>query len=215
MNAPRDESRDPPFVPLPRLDHRATAPDADDDDDETPIVLASPPRPARASPRARTSTTRTSTTSSSERPSRRALPTRLWTNASHRADARARQTHSTFQDSSKYPHAPTPRARRRFERVDIVPLDVAPLDASRRRAVRRDGMEPPPPDPETPASALDGGGYVFVLELATLETAKVGKGHASSTATTTPTLFDDTGNSREIIDRTFVIRRCWRSWTRR
>ena len=39
-------------------------------------------------------------------------------------------------------------------------------------------MEPPPPDPETPASALDGGGYVFVLELATLETAKVGKGYA-------------------------------------
>src|SRR6056300_284916 len=47
-----------------------------------------------------------------------------------------------------------------------------PLDAT------HDGMEPPPPDPETPASALDGGGYVFVLELATLETAKVGKGYA-------------------------------------
>ena len=76
-------------------------------------------------------------------------------------------------------------------------------------------MEPPPPDPETPASALDGGGYVFVLELATLETAKVGKGYAILNRDDHANFIRRHGNSREIIDRTFVIRRCWRSWTRR
>ena len=42
----------------------------------------------------------------------------------------------------------------------------------------RDGAEQLAPAPAPPASVLDGGGYVFVLELATLETAKVGKGYA-------------------------------------
>ena len=36
-------------------------------------------------------------------------------------------------------------------------------------------MEPPPPDDDP---SFEDGGYVFVLELATLETAKVGKGYA-------------------------------------
>lgn len=50
-----------------------------------------------------------------------------------------------------------------------------PSSAVRDARTRARAMEPPPPDDD--ANRKDGG-YVFVLELATLETAKVGKGYA-------------------------------------
>jgi len=50
-----------------------------------------------------------------------------------------------------------------------------PSSAVRDARTRARAMEPPPPDDD--ANGEDGG-YVFVLELATLETAKVGKGYA-------------------------------------
>ena len=39
-------------------------------------------------------------------------------------------------------------------------------------------MEPPPADDDLDTAANDGGGFIFVLECATLETGKVGKGFA-------------------------------------
>ena len=71
-------------------------------------------------------------------------------------------------------------------------------------------MEPPRPIPRRRRPALDGGGYVFVLELATLRRPRLGKGtilNCDDHANFIRRHGKQPGDHRP----TFVIRRCWQS----